>query len=251
MRAKQEKDQGNVRKTIWMYAVILFTSAFIVLLLTAYSQIKFNKNIDQYQSQISQETQAKKTFQVNFFDALDINKSLTEQLKTSKEELDKVNGQLQEEKKVSADLQRKNQTMENLYGELIKADNEYQKGNYVASAEILMNIAEAQITNEEAKILYQSLVSKTYGKAALKYYNEGYTSYTKKDYTAAISKLKLAQYMAPKDYFADDSYYYIINSAIKQENYTEARTYSDKLISEYPQSGFIKDVKYLMTKYGY
>lgn len=37
------------RKTVWIYAVILFTSVFVVLLLTAYSQIKLNTNINKYQ----------------------------------------------------------------------------------------------------------------------------------------------------------------------------------------------------------
>ena len=53
------KDNKNEKKQIWMYALILFAGAFIVLLLTAYSQVKFQNNISDYQNKLSTEEKAK------------------------------------------------------------------------------------------------------------------------------------------------------------------------------------------------
>jgi cell division protein FtsL len=63
----QVSENGNGRKAVWMYAVILFSSAFIVLLLTAYSQIKLNKNITRYEGQIHDEKQQNINFKTDLY----------------------------------------------------------------------------------------------------------------------------------------------------------------------------------------
>ena len=40
------------KNTIWIYAVILFTCVFILLLLTGYSQVKFNRNLNEYRNKL-------------------------------------------------------------------------------------------------------------------------------------------------------------------------------------------------------
>jgi hypothetical protein len=63
----------NGKGKVWVYAVVLFTSAFIVLILTAISQIRFNKNIDEYRDQISNKEIEKSKFQLNLNSVLEEN----------------------------------------------------------------------------------------------------------------------------------------------------------------------------------
>jgi len=65
---------NNDKKTVWVYAVILFTSAFIVLLITAYSQIKVNKNIDEVRNKLGSTEKEKSNFQMSLSSALAENK---------------------------------------------------------------------------------------------------------------------------------------------------------------------------------
>lgn len=55
-------DNKKDKKTVWIYAVVLFTSAFIVLMITAYSQIKVNKNIDYVRDKLGNSEKEKKQF---------------------------------------------------------------------------------------------------------------------------------------------------------------------------------------------
>ena len=44
--------KNKSKNTIWIYALILFTCVFILLLLTGYSQIKFNRSLNEYRNKL-------------------------------------------------------------------------------------------------------------------------------------------------------------------------------------------------------
>lgn len=236
----------NGHQAIWVYAVVLFTSAFIVLLLTAYSQIKFNKNIDEYKNQISTESNEKKNFLANLNGALDENKSLLEELNKVKDELKKANEQLDENNKNIE--QEKNALNEKLkiYEQLMIAKEEYWKGNITESAKTLYHHVNSNLLEGQAKDQYLDLVKKTYKTAAYQLYLNGYKEYSNKRYDQAIENFTDAQGMVPDEFYSDDSLYFIAYSYYRQNDITSAAKYFNEVINQYPQSNYSKDAQAML-----
>lgn len=67
------------KKTIWIYAVILFTSAFIVLLISAYSQMKFKKNANEYSSSNEINNEIRRRIHFSLSSAVDENEKLAKE----------------------------------------------------------------------------------------------------------------------------------------------------------------------------
>ena len=189
------------KKTIWVYAVVLFTSAFVVLLLTAYSQIKFNKNIDEYKNRISSEEKQKVNFKTDLSSSIDENKKL----KTNNEALTKENSKLKSDiEKMKDDitnLQQNDKT--DKYEALMLAINLYEKGEIEDCAEMLYRLNYSQeMLGEQGYKKYKELVDKTFKPAAEKIYFEAYKSYyLKKQYSSAIKRFRLSLNLASQRIF--------------------------------------------------
>lgn len=236
----------NGRQTIWVYAIVLFTSAFIVLLLTAYSQIKFNKNIDEYKNQLSSESREKKDFQLNLNEVIEANKKITGELETVKDELAKANSMAEENKKSME--QRENILSGKLeqYEQLIIAQNEYFKGNIVESAKILYNQKNNNLLEGQAKDRYLDLVEKTFKEAAYQLYHKGYNKYANKSYDQAIESLTEAHGMAPDEFFSDDCLYFIAYSHYRQGDPVGAAEYFGEVVKQYTESNYNKDAQAML-----
>lgn len=242
------EDNKSEKKTVWIYAVVLFTSAFIVLLLTAYSQIKFNKNIDDYRNQISSEVKEKDSFKMNLNQALENNKKLSEEIKSSKEELNKLNSQILELKKQLSDALTKTNNISNIYELVLQAQNEYDKGNIIESAGILYGITDISKMSNSLQDRYKLLVDKTYRSAAYKLYLQGYNHYIKGNYTEAIYRLQQSYNLASSEYYSDDCIFFIGYSELKLGDNSKAREQFEILLSTFPNSSFAKEARETLAR---
>lgn len=240
-------DQKRNKKTIWIYAVVLFTSAFIVLLLTAYSQIKFNKNISDYRAELSNKEKEKVNFQMNLNTALDENKKIKAELEDlkgtiEKEDSDKLNYKNEIEKYVT----EKEKTVA-AYETLISAEKEYMKGNVIESAKILVKQCDRSLLQKEAQDKYKELVEKTVKVASYKLYIEGYSDFKNKRYDGAIEKLLLSNEMVSDDYYSDDCLYFVAYSKYKLGDNEGAKNTFDELKQKYPSSNYIKELDKVLS----
>ena len=130
----------NKKSQLWVYAVILFTSAFIVLLFTAYSQIKMNKNLDDYKSQIYYKESEKNKVQQNFSSAQEMNARLNEDIKKLEEEKTALQAEVSTLKEELGDREKMIQARNDAVGGFSDAIMEYLNGNVAACAALLKNV---------------------------------------------------------------------------------------------------------------
>ncbi len=238
MSSKKNEKKG----AIWMYAVILFTSAFIVLLLTAYSQIKFNKNIDDYKNKISSGEKEKINAQMSLNSAIDNNNKMKVELDGLKA---KINTQENKQVEISKELQaEKNRNIEIIasYESLIAASEEYDRGNVIECAMILKKKCNYALLQKEAMEKYTYLSEKSFRDAAYRLYIQGYTSFKDKQYGEAIEKLRQSLELRQNEYFSDDSLYYIAYSQYYMGDKAGAKTSAARLLEQYPDSSYSQDV---------
>lgn len=239
----------NKKSKIWVYAVILFTSAFLVLLFTAYSQIKLNRNLDNYKNQVSSKETEKNKLKQNFSSAQEMNEKLNEEIR----KLDEENSTLKE---AIVDLKSKNENIESALNKrsaaadgLSNAVTVYLNGNVVECAGLLKNIDVATL-DAKAVEAYNSLALKVNGEAGKLLFNEGFALYNKAKYSEAAQKLLLSSLYAPAETFSDKSLYYLAYSELKSNNTTAALEHMNKLINDYPSSKYLKSAKRFVEKYG-
>ncbi|MDP4179886.1 MAG: hypothetical protein Q8942_02205 [Bacillota bacterium] len=234
------KDNKNIKKTVWLYAVVLFTSAFIVLLLTYYSQMKTDKSINDYLNRISNEEKKKLLFQTGLNTATEENKGL-------KKNIENLNSIIKKEKekensiKDDLDNVQKNylDTM-NSYDQLLFADNSYNNGEIVKSADML-NECDINFLNSVGKEKYDYLSSIVFEKAASILYLDGYSLYKSKMYNDAINRFEKSLSFSKHNYISDDCYYFIAYSYINLGDISSGKSKLQDLINNYKDSSYYKD----------
>lgn len=240
-------DQKRTKKTIWVYAVVLFTSAFIVLLLTAYSQIKFNKNIDDYRMQLSNSEKENKSFQMNLNMALNDNIKLKNEMEMLKKEITDNNNTVKNFEKEFENYKAAQEKVITAYETLILAEKYYEKGDVVECAVTLLKKCDINMLQSEAKQRYEELIEKTVKDASYKLYIDGYTKFRNKKYSEAIEKLLLSNEIMPDEYYSDDSLYFASYSYYNSGNREEAKKLSDELREKYPGSSYIKELDIILN----
>lgn len=249
LKFTNHKDTKNEKKQIWMYALILFTGAFIVLLLTAYSQVKFQNNISDYQNKLTSEEKAK----INV--VTDLNTAIKD-IKKLKEEIDSLNLQLAEsEQKIateeaeSADVDLKNKNTANAMDMLVTAQEYYSSGDYINCALTLKYDINKDYLSAKGLQSYNKLVSDSYEKASKILYGNGYRNYKSRNYTEAIVNLNRAiDYSQKSEYYVDDAYYYLAYSYYRLSNYTDAKRIILSFENAYPESNFLRDLQKLYRR---
>lgn len=244
------EENKNAKTKIWIYAVVLFSSAFIVLLITGYSQIKLNKNLNSYRDKISNTENERNKYQLNFSSAQETNNKLKEEnekLKSGNNALKtKVDG-LEKEKTQIIDG---NEKALQEYDKLCTAQANYLNENYVMSGGILIKQINYNLLDTKARELYSQLLDKVRPKAEKILYNDGYQLYEKKDYVSAAEKLKLALDIAPAGAYTDGVLYFLALSKDRTGDLRSAAGYMQLIIQSYPESKYYKKAKYYYEKYG-
>lgn len=239
-------DNKNIKKTVWLYAVILFTSAFVVLLLTYYSQMKTDKSISDYLNKLTNEEKKSLLYQNNLNDALEEKNNLNKEIANLKKQLDNEKIKLKTSKS-EIETVRKNylETM-NSYDQLLLAKKEYENGNYVKSAEVLMNYCDNSNLNSIGKEMYNNLSIDVFDKAARDLYMQGYKSYKQKSYYDAIQKFGDSLNFSKHNYLSDDCYYLKAYSYLNIGDKASARKDFEEILNNYKDSSYIKEVKRLL-----
>jgi len=237
----------NKKLNIWVYAVILFTSAFVVLLLTAMSQIKFNRYINDYRNQITTKESEKNKFKSNLNIALEENARLESEIQSLKEEMENLNDDFEEIKEESEKIKAEYERTMHIYKVLVSAQNLYDKGNYTECAELLYKEAiDVNSLDAAAKERYQFLVDRTFKKASLEFYRKGYAYFKEGLYDAAEKRFLKSIGLADSEYYSDDCYYYLAYIKYKTGDKRAAASYIEALLTKYPKSTYTKAAKELL-----
>ena len=242
------ENNNNSKKNIWIYAVVLFTSAFIVLLLTALSQIKFNRNIDKYKNEINDEKNAKINFQMNLNSALKENEALREENENIKTELAQLKDEYENTVSNLNELQDKYEKTIAAYEKLLEAESEFNAGNFTESAAILLKEINYEYLQGVASNKYVYLKEKTFASAAETLYFSGYKEYKNEAYEKAIEKFELSFNLANDQYYSDDALYFLAYSYYHLGNKDVAKEYWTKLLNDYPESTYKKEAERMLNK---
>ena len=249
LKFNNHSDSKNDKKQIWIYALILFTGAFIVLLLTAYSQVKFQNNISEYQSKLSTEEKANINVVTDYNAAVKEIDRLTAEVENIRNKLiqSEQNLALEEGKNLEVEAKYSNTIVSNDL--LLAAYEYYTKEDYINCAIKLKYDINTALLSIKSKEIYEFLVSESYNKAAQMLYSEGYKSYKNKKYYEAIESLNRTIAFGQKnEYFIDDAYFYLAKSYYKVSKYKEAKELINSFIINYPNSTFIVPMKELNNK---
>jgi TolA-binding protein len=239
-------ENSNDKKTIGLYAVILFTSAFIVLLLTAYSQMKFSKSAHEYKNLITTEEKAKINFKTNLNSALDENSKLENELNTLKKDIDRIQSENDLYKKKLDQTEEKSEKASSLYELIVSAQNSYIQGNIIECALILKKQIDPLHLDSRLAAIYHDLVEKSFGKAARKLFETGRKEYSGKNYSAAKDAFQKAVSLNVEEYFIDDCYYYLAYSEYWLGNSKGVERDVQILLDRYPSSSYRKDALNLL-----
>lgn len=244
-------ENGNDKKTIGLYAVILFTSAFIVLLLTAYSQMKFTKSAHEYKSLLSTEEKAKINFKTNLNSALEENSKLKQDLSVLEKRLERLTGENELFKKRIDQLEEKNGKMLSVYPLLIQAQQYYAEGDIVESALILKSQIDPLLLDDTSAAAYRELSEKCLKKAAKMLFDSGRKAYSRKNYSAAKEAFVKAISLGVNEFYSDDCYFYLAYSEFRLGNKPAAAKVAQELLQRFPGSSYRKEAAELLKDVSY
>ena len=238
----------NKKSKIWVYAVVLFTSAFIVLLFTAYSQIKMNQNLSDYKSLVYNKETEKNKFQQNFSSAQEMNAKLNEEIKMLQEENSQLKDDITELKNKQIGVEENLKVKSTAADELSNAITSYLNGKVIESAGLLKSI-DADSLDEKAFQTYRTLLFKSHAEAGQLLLDEGFALYNKAQYSEATEKLRLSYQYAPAQSFSDKCLFYLAYSEVKGGNTITALEHMNLLINNYSSSKYMKSAKRFVEKY--
>lgn len=238
----------NKKAKIWVYAVILFTSAFIVLLLTAYSQIKLNKNLSDYKSQVYSKESENKKVQQNFSSAQEMNQKLNDEIKKLQEENNLLKANISGMEAEKANIDEKNKARIAAEDSLANALNAYLNGNVIECAGLIDSIDSPSLEGKTLET-YKALSVKAKADAGKNLFDEGYALYESSKYADAAAKLLLSHQYAPSEAFSDKCLFYLAYSELRLDNKVAAVDHMSKLIYSYPESKYLRSAKRFVEKY--
>lgn len=242
-------ENRNVKAKIWLYAVILFTSAFIVLLMTAYSQIKLNRSIDDYKNQINSQESEKNKVKMSFASAQELNSKLQEKISQLEGELQKLKEETEQKEKSRQEALDQNEKILQAYSALGSLHKEYFNGNILECASYFKRGLDISLLDEKSQSNYNLLKAIVYKEAGEQLYEEGYVLYKKRDYSLAAEKLSLSASYAPDQEYSDDNLYYLAYSVYKNGDKGKAVEIMKLLLEKYPSTTFIRDAKRFISRY--
>lgn len=243
-----KEKRNNAKMKIWVYAVVLFTSAFIVLLLTAYSQIKMNRSIDKYKHQINEKDNENTRFEFNLNSALQENNRLNEEVKRLLGELENADAKINGLEENQNSLQKDYEIRLESYEKLFEAENLYKKKDYIGCDEILQSGIRIESLSIEGLNRYNDLWQKNYKKASLSLYKEGMEHYNNKKYYEASERFVKSFQLVDDEYYSDDSYYFAAYAEFKLDNTEKTKLYLKELLTKYPESIYVKSAEGLLKK---
>ncbi len=238
----------NKKASIWLYAVILFTSAFIVLLFAGYSQIRLNQNLNEYKSQVFNTESEKNEYLRNFASAQEMNVELNKEISLLEEEnadLKKKISDLADEKAALQNVLRQRQEAAD---NLAKVIGIYLEGDVIGAVKQL-KIVDVAALDEITAQTFKIFEEKVTAEAGKQLFDEGFSLYDRAKYEDAAVKLLLSFQYAPKEEFSDKCLYYLAYAKLRAGNKAEALEHMSRLVLEYPQSSYLRRAKQFVSRY--
>ena len=243
-KENNEKDKKKISsKNIWMYAVLLFTSAFVILVLTAYSQIKYNKERNNIQTTLQSEVAAKDTYKINLNQALEENKAIVAELEQYKQDNQAISDENASLKVENQKLRSDNAKIAKMYDRYAAADAYFINGDWTNSARMLFIDFDSSVLDKTAADRAAYIMTTVGAKVAENSYISGYSNYVANNYTDALSFFELSLAITKTAYYSDDCYYLEAHCYISMGDGTKAADLLKKLIDGYPDSNLINEAK--------
>lgn len=241
----KDKKKSNV----WFYGIILFTSAFIVLLFAGFSQIRMNRSLDDYKSQVFNTESEKNKYLQNFSSAQEMNEKLNEEIKTLEEENSELLSENYALKSEKAALEAAISKKKTASDGLANVINAYIGGEVAEAASLLKNVDSNYLEDKSFEI-FSILDTKIKLEAGKLLYDEGYSLYKRAKYAEASEKLLLSSQYAPAETFSDKCLYYLSYAQVKIGDTVAALEHMTSLIDRFPESRYLKSAKQFISKYG-
>ncbi len=102
--------------------------------------------------------------------------------------------------------------------------------------------------SEEDMAKYNTLKATAYPKAADSLYTKGKSDFLSNKFTEAKANLESALNYASDENFIDDAYYYLAKIAENAEDIEQAKTYYQKVITEYPDSNQLANAENALSQ---
>ena len=235
--------ENSKKKFLWIYAVVLFASAFTVLLLTAFSQLKLNNHMEEYKKKLSERENSIREFNLNLSSVAQEKKSLKQKV----EQLELENNQLKSVTTGNNNIQLINQRLERSkqsFDFLLKAEGFFEKDNYNLCAQTLRNVVVEDL-GAQARQKYLALKPKAYLHAMKDYYSKGREQMRQNNYLKAKEYFEQSLAYDETKYYEENSLYYLALLSSKLKQVDLLKHYSETIIKEYPNSEYIEKVKNL------
>lgn len=150
---------------------------------------------------------------------------------------------LQEENKLLRSEENKQANLELLETAVAQMTD----GDYEACVTTLDTIDTVSFSEEDMS-KYNSVKTTAYPKAADSLYTKGKSQFLSNNFTEAKAYLENALKYTSDDNFVDDAIYYLAKIAEQDDDITLAKQYYNQIVSEYPDSNQIANVKNALQK---
>jgi TolA-binding protein len=228
------------KKTIWVYAVILFMSAFIVLLITMFSQIKLNSNYETLKSENSENEEKVGEYKLSFSAAVKENELLSEELSETKEKLKEANKQIESYTKGDeSDLGKDSQSFKS-YENLLIAKEKFDEDDVVNCALVLKKI-NYDLLGTKGQNLYNKLLEDSQDEAIEILYEKGIESMESEEYEKAVEYFSDSYSLSNESEYADSCLYYMALCEYNLENNEDALMYIEKIENDFEKSSYLDD----------
>lgn len=241
-------EENKKKSSVWLYAVILFFSAFIVLVFAGYSQIRLNKSLENYKSQVFNTESEREMYQQHFTSAQEMNEKLNQEIDSLKSEINSLKQDIDELEESKTDLVSELQSKQSEERKLSGAMLLFLDEKPAECVDLIKTIDTAYIDGGSLKML-STLKLKAGAQAAKLLYNKGYELYLDKKYDEAASALDLSYKYSQEEEFSDKCLYYLSYSKLKAG---DTKTAVDKMMlltEKFPQSKYLLKAKSFIKKY--
>ncbi|WHH57261.1 tetratricopeptide repeat protein [Petroclostridium sp. X23] len=235
----------NKSKFLWLYSTVLFTAAFVLILMSAVSQSRLSQDIETYKEQLNKQKGMFQGVQQNLSSLSSENEKLKENLQVASVRNKELEEELKKTKEQLNQIDMQNYKLKQSIDHFFEGKRYSEEGNYKESAAHLYSVDQSLLP-ESSKEAYNKLSSVAFEKAAVSHYLEGKKKYLANELDEGIESFKFSLQYNPNVYCSDDATYFLFRSYYKLEKYAEAKEMLIQLRDKYPNNTYKKDIKYFL-----
>ena len=232
---------------LWIYCIILFTSALILILVSAVTQQKLSRDMETYREKLSHQEGLFQGAQKSLVTLNKENQILHEKIKELEEKINKLQEEIKQNNEDIAKLQEQSDMIKISVDNLLKAEEFFKKKQYIESASHLVKV-NYELLSEDTKKIYDTFANTVLNQAAFSSYTTGYKKFRNNEIEDAIEHLTMSLQFKKDAYYSDDAMYFLAISYLKQNNTDEAKKTLLQLKEQYPESTYIKAADEQLSK---